>query len=194
MGNRTKPMSIPPHCVFSSIYAQQKTSQEYWLSSDPAFFLPKNSQNDNLYWSDESRITRIFELNPNWNVFYCFTMASLYLPRISENEANRIKDLPSLCYGLLDDTNILPPLRCPDGRIFLKLLSVRCASLSYGFGEKHVRQEKSISFLSANDQHSSRLVCSLLCRVNPQPLLNPWSCIIRDTSTMHVPVSKYYVR
>ena len=45
--------------------------------------------------------------------------------RISEGEASRLADMPSLTTnyesGLLDGTYILPPIRYPDGKIYLKL-------------------------------------------------------------------------
>ena len=43
--------------------------------------------------------------------------------RISEEEASRLAGMPSLTtsYGVEDGTYILPPIRYPDGRIYLKL-------------------------------------------------------------------------
>jgi len=52
------------------------------------------------------------------------TQTVAYL-RISEEEARRLADMPSLvtnyASGLLDGTYILPPIRYPDGKIYLKL-------------------------------------------------------------------------
>merc|ERR1712181_51852 len=52
------------------------------------------------------------------------TQTVAYL-RISEDEASRLADMPSLVTnytsGLLDGTYILPPIRYPDGKIYLKL-------------------------------------------------------------------------